>query len=309
MVDNTQVAAFADELLAHADPQRANFVVVSADSSKSLRFHGFCTKYPDRIVEVGIAENCAIATAFGISYSGLKVFVTGYAAFLLFRGLESIRSYVAYHNADVTILGGMAGLSASHDGFMHQAVEDIGLLRAVEKLEILVPSDEQTARAAARTCLMQPGPRYVRLARREVCLPSPVHEAWPFCWRRAEGHDVLLCAYGPILERCVSAANLLAERGIRSSILEVGRILPFPYQQFRDATQAFSRIVVVEDHLSSTGLASMIAELLRNSDQVVVRVGLEAGVMVSGEYHEALDHAGLSIENIVAAATADVVLA
>jgi transketolase len=302
LTDTTQVGIFADELLACADPHAPNFVVVSADSCSSLRLGGFRQRFPERVVEVGIAEGCALAVAFGLSRSGLKAFVVGYSNFLLMRGLEVIRSHIAYHRADVVILGGMTGLSASHDGYMHQAIEDVGFMRVVEGMQIIVPSDEATTRSAARACVHESGPRYVRLVRREVRLPAPVRANGPLSWRIERGTDVLLCAFGPLLVEAVNAAQELHARGVEASVLEVGRVAPAPRDELATALAPFRRVVVVEDHAASSGLAAVIAEALSRGPEIR-SVALSSATLGSGEYDALLASAGLSARQIADACT------
>jgi transketolase len=305
LADTTQVGIFADELLARADATRPNFVVVSADATNSLRLSKFRERYPERVLEVGIAEGCAMAVAFGLSRSGMKVFVVGYSNFLLMRGLEVIRSYIAYHRADVSILGGMTGLTASHDGFMHQAIEDVGFMRAIEGMKIIVPSDEASTRAAAKECVVESGPNYVRLVRRNVLLPEVIDRTGPLLWRVKDGRDVLLCSFGPLLAETVSAARALRTRGLNVSVLEIGRVAPVPRGELAAAAAPFRRIVVIEDHVSSCGLAAMVADALYNMQLDIRRVGLSSCSTGSGDYESILAAAGLTSDRIVAAAADD----
>ena len=303
--DTTQVEIFADELLDCADPATPNFVIVSADATSSLRLMPFKELHPDRVFQMGVAEGCAVATAFGLSRTNLKAFVIGYANFLIMRGLEVIRSYLAYHRADVTILGGMTGLTASYDGFMHQAIEDVGLMRALDGMEILVPSDEPTTRAAARACVESPGPRYVRLVRREVHLPPALGAIGPLSWRYRDGQDALLVSFGPLLAETIDAARSLEADGLHASVLEVGRVAPPPRDELAEAAAPFARVVVVEDHLAESGLGAMVADALADTHRDIRRVGLTSRSAGSGHYEDVLREAGLTPSRIAAAATAD----
>lgn len=289
--DTTQMGIFASELTKHAEGGQANFVLVSADSSSSLRFSAFRQRYPERVIEVGIAEGCAMAVSFGLARAGLKVFVGGYANFLLMRSLEVIRSYVAYHRADITILGGMAGFTASHDGYMHQAVEDVGLMRLVGNIRILLPSDEETTRAAARGCLDEPGPCYVRLVRRQLELPPPLAVVGPLVWRVKRGDDVLLCSHGALLGEAVVAA---AELGVNATVLEVGRVAPMPTQELLAAARAFNLVFVIEDHDARNGVGAVVAEALTDTATRVRHLGVSTRSLQSGSYEAALLAAGLT---------------
>lgn len=304
-IDVSQAALFADELLACADAATPNFVVVSADATSSLRLTAFRDRYPDRVFEAGIAEGCALATAFGLSRTGLKVFVVGYSNFLLMRGIEVIRSYLAYHRSDVTILGAMAGLTASYDGFMHQAIDDIGLLRAIEGMEIVIPSDELSSREWARRCVHEPGPRYVRLVRRELRLPPAVGPLGDLVWRENGGNDVLLLSFGPLLQEVIASAAQLRGLGIGADVLEVGRVAPAPLQALRAAAASYRRVVVVEDHIASAGLGALVREALRGTPHEIRWVGLTAASAGSGTYEAVLKAAGLTVSAITAAALTD----
>jgi len=303
VVDRTQVGVFASELTRLAQPDRPNFVLVSADSAGSLRFNAFRERHPERVVEAGIAEGCAVAVAFGLSRAGLKVFVGGYATFLLMRSVEVIRSYLAYQRADVTVIGGMTGFSASHDGYMHQAVEDIGLVRAIGGVRILVPSDDEATRAAARTCLEEPGPSYVRLVRREIALPPVVERAGALAWRVRGGSDVLICSYGQLLVEAVAAAHALSAQKIGTSVLEVGCIAPLPVEELRAALAPFRRVWLVEDHDSASGLGAAIVESLAETPLAVRRLGVSIRALQSGTYEAALEAAGLTARQIAQAVT------
>src|SRR5687768_11467430 len=121
----TQLEAFVQVVVESAAPDHPDFVVVCCDSTRSFRLEQFAQRLPERVIDVGVAEAAAVGIAYGLASQGVKVFVAGFANFLVLRALEPIRSYLAYHAADVTLLGGMAGISASHDGVMHHATEDL----------------------------------------------------------------------------------------------------------------------------------------------------------------------------------------
>lgn len=301
----TQIDQFAAALEASADAGAARFAVVSADATGSFRLTGLRDRHPERVIDVGIAEANAVAMAYGISRTGVKVFVVGFASFLLTRGYEALRSYVAYHRADVTLLGGMTGLSASYDGFMHQPIEDVGLARSVP-VEILIPSDEAVTRMVADCCLSEPGPRYVRLVRRAVSLPpgEAANADGALVWRVRSGDDVLLCASGAVLEQTVGAAERLVAAGAGSSVLEIARVAPSPAAELRAIAAPFGRIVVVEDHVTSTGLATAVREALSEPAERVRAIGVTIDELGSGAYEDVMAAAGLASTTIAERALA-----
>jgi transketolase len=299
----TQLEAFVTVLTDAAAAGRRDFVVVSCDAVRSFRFERFERVAPRQLIDVGIAEASAVVVAYGLWRTGLKVFVVGFASFVVMRALEAIRSYLAYHEADVTVVGGMAGLSAARDGFMHHATEDVGVLRAIPGMRVMVPSDAQSARAAAASCLASRGPRYVRLVRRQVDLgdsEAAADAAWtPLRWRGAPAGDMLVCVTGPLLAQVCSAAAQLRRHGVRVAVLEVCDLAPFPAEQVRAACAGFLTVVVCEEHQPEGALGTAVQEALAPDGLSVVRFdlgGVEAG---SGDYDDLLRAAGISAERLV----------
>jgi transketolase len=295
----SQLEAFVQELSDRAEPQSKNFVLVTCDAIGSFRLGSFVERFPDRVIDVGISEASAIATSYGLALSGLKVFVAGFASFLVGKGLEGIRSYLAYHRADVTLLGGMAGLSACFDGAMHQATEDIGLLRAIPGVEIVTASDQITTRSLAEHCLREAGPRYVRLVRRPVELEQASRGGstrWtPLTWRTPAEGTVVICAAGAMMAEASQAVALLSRNyGISAALLEIGRIAPFPRLAFRSMIMPFTDVVVCEDHQSEGGLGQLVESALHGSIARVLRLDLEWKHLGSGAYDALLEAAGLS---------------
>ena len=298
----TQMEAFVNSLTDMADPKVINFVIVTCDSKRSFRLEAFAERYPDRIIDAGIAEASAVCTAFGLSQGGFKVFVAGFASFVVLRALEPIRSYISYHKADVTILGGLAGFSASHDGIMHHSNEDISLLRCLPNLRISVPSDNYSASSLARKCLFTTGPHYVRLVRRKIELCSTAdHQAWcPMRWRLKYGNQVVICSYGPILEQAMKASVLLNDiHNIKTSVLEVSQIAPLTRNEILQTVQPFPIIVVCEDQSVPGGLGGALKESLHASGLVIRQIGMNMASVGSGSYDDLLIAYGLDTNSIV----------
>ncbi|MFB6836986.1 hypothetical protein [Streptomyces sp. NPDC056361] len=306
--EESQLEAFTHtlcaELLRGPDP----FVIVTCDATLSFRLGDFARLHPGRVVDVGVAEATAVAAAFGLWRGGLKVVVAGFAAFLSLRALEPIRSLVALHEADVTFLAGMTGLSAGRDGAQHHATEDAALLRAVPGIEVVAPSDASDARALATYCATHPGPRWVRLVRRPVHLdgqPATGARSWtPTRWLTPPPPDgrVLLCAHGALSEQVQQAARLLTRHhGIPAAALQVGRLSPVP-PELAAALRGFPVVLAVEDQNRPGGLAAALDEAL-TADTVggtrphLVRCDLTAPPG-SGDYTDLLRATGLTAEQL-----------
>ncbi|MFI2735396.1 hypothetical protein [Streptomyces sp. NPDC018711] len=307
----TQLEAFTgalcEELLRRPEP----FVVVTCDATLSFRLGEFARLHPERVVDAGIAEATAVAAAFGLARAGLRVVVAGFASFLSLRALEPLRSLVALHRADVTVLAGMTGLSAGRDGVQHHATEDAALVRALPGVEVVAPSDAPGARALAAYCAARPGPRWVRLVRRPVTLdpPAGTTEAWaPARWLARRDGPVLLCAQGALCEQAQRAARLLGERyGIAASALEIGRLAPAP-DGLAELLRPYSLVLACEDQTGPGALAATLAEALVTREAHggpplprLLRCDLAASPG-SGDYGELLHGAGLTAELIAARA-------
>ncbi|MEU2679575.1 hypothetical protein ABZ638_22080 [Streptomyces sp. NPDC007107] len=312
----TQLEAFTqalcDELLQRPEP----FVIVTCDATLSFRLGRFAQLHPEHVVDVGIAEATAVAAAFGLARAGLRVVVAGFAAFLSLRALEPLRSLVALHRADVTVLAGMTGLSAGRDGVQHQATEDAALVRAVPGVEIVAPSDAASARALAAHCAANPGPRWVRLVRRPVTLrhvASDTSRVWPPARWLAQGDgSVLLCAHGALCEQAEQAAQILTDRyAVTASVLEVGRLAP-PPPGLPDLLRPYPAIVACEDQTGPGALAAVLSEALtapHSESHADPASGLPGSRLLrcdltaspgSGDYGELLHAAGLTGELIAA---------
>jgi transketolase len=304
----TQLEVFIKALAVSAHPRHINFILVTCDSLRSFRLESFAHRYPERVIDVGIAEANAVATAFGLWRSGLKVFVAGFANFLVLRALEPIRSYLAYHQADVTLLGGMGGLSAGNDGVMHHSTEEIGILRSIPGLEIIIPSDEAFTRAAARRCIEVPGPRYVRLVRRPVVLqvPTPVDETgWTPLRFLTEPHgEVLLCTSGALVTEALKAVSILRqELGMQVALLEVSQLALFPAEELRKIAGGFSKVAVCEEHQPVGALGSAVAEALSGMKRILLHLNLQGKYPGSGSYSSLLQAAGLDARQIASQLT------
>jgi transketolase len=273
-----QLASLLDATL-----DRSDVVFISADASGSFRLSPQLRQSPGKVIEVGIAEGSAVGIAYGMALRGYKPFVVGFSTFTLLRGLEAIRSYVCYHNADVTILGGMSGLSNSRDGFMHQSTDDVGILSAIGGIRVLTPSDKSSLELTMREVMRDPGPKFIRLYRTVINLGSDAVElsTWtPVAVRLDFGSDFVVVSYGHVLQEAAAAVRSLSMQGKRGRLVEVLQLEPLDHRMLLSAIGNARLVISVEDHQVKSGLGGRLKVLLNEQREYackLVNVGLQEG--------------------------------
>lgn len=308
-LDSTRVGFMKGmETLAARDPR---VMMVCADSVMAMRAAPFAQAHPDRLVDVGIAEQNACATAAGLAIGGMIPFFATYAGFITMRACEQVRTFVAYPNLPVKFAGINGGIAAGErEGVTHQFFEDIGILRTMPNLTILVPADAGQAELAALAAAEIPGPVYIRLGsgRDPVVYEEPV----PFEAGRIRvmhepaddaPHDVALFGCGGMLQRMLQAADELTRSGFGVTAVEVHTIKPLDVPGVCRVLARCGAAVTVEDHSIIGGLGSAIMETAAEHGPVPVeRIGLRDVFPRSGEPEALLDHFGMGVADIVAAA-------
>ncbi len=284
-----------------ADPR---VVVLTADLKDSTKVGGFATAFPERFVEVGVAEQNMMGMAAGLALSGKVPFVSSYATFSPGRNWDQLRVSVCYSQANVKVVGCHTGLSVGPDGATHQALEDIAITRVLPHLTVVVPCDALQAEQATLALAALVGPAYLRLTREAT--PLMVTEAMPFeigkaqVWR--EGDDVAIIGAGPILYNALFAAAVLAREGIQCTIINSHTIKPLDVETILAAARRCKAVVTVEEHQVAGGLGSAVAELLAEAYPVPVeRVGMRDSFGESGEPAELAAKYGLDGPAIVEA--------
>lgn len=296
--------AFGDELLKIAE-ERADFVVCSADT-KACGLEHFGERFPGREVGVGIAEQNLVGIAAGLSSCGRKVYLATFAVFASMRACEQVRTFVCYPRLNVTIIGTHAGLQVGGDGATHAAIEDVSIMRSFPNMTVVQPSDEFTARAAARASADFQGPLYIRLHRNPV--PETVREnSRPFCFGAAQyvrvyGNQAAVIVSGILLGKAVEAAVGLREEGIGVQVIEMVTIKPMDKEAVVRAAKETGRIVTVEDHTIFGGLGSAVAEILAEECPVPMkRIGIQDRFTSSGEPELLYKEHHMTTEDIMAA--------
>ena len=280
-------------------------VAVEADLSGSTTTKKLGDAYPERLFNVGIAEQNMVGVAAGLALSGQTAFTGSFAVFGTGRVYDQIRNTVCYANLDVKIAPTHAGVSVGPDGGSHQMVEDIALMRALPNMRVLVPADYASAKAAIRLAASTPGPVYVRMGRASV--PCVYDEGAQFELGRAnvlrEGSDVTIAACGVEIDEALKAAGMLAEEGVSAEVVDVFSIKPIDEERILASVRKTGCAVTAEEHSIIGGLGSAVAEVLaENHPAPLVRVGMRDCFGTSGEMAELMREFGLDAESIAAAA-------
>ncbi len=285
----------------------ARIVVVSADSVLAGRLTPFLERYPDRVIEAGIAEQAAVDIAAGLAASGMRPVVVSYAGFLTMRACEMIRTFIAYPGLPVKFIGLNGGmLGGEREGVTHQFYEDIGILRSMPGVAVLAPADAGQAYRAAKAMLALDGPAYLRLGSGRE--PAVFDEATPFVYGKLRlvrrfGEDMAIFASGFIMNRAIEALERLNGAGVHGALYDVPTIKPMDREGVADALRRAGRAVTVEDHNIYGGLGSAICEVACEAHPCrVIRVGLRDQYPRSGPADALLDAFGLSVRDIVDAA-------
>ena len=255
-----------------------NVVVLDADLANSTKADKFAIAYPDRFLQMGIAEQNFVGVAVGLASLGFVPWLSTFAVFFTHRAIDPIRMLVAQTHANVKIGAAYSGLLTGLTGKTHQDVQDIAIMRAMPDMTVLAPGDAIEGEAIIRWATDFQGPVYLRLAR--DASPNLFDESYSFVPGKTislrEGSDVLLISTGPQSFRCVKAAELLEADGISAGVLHLPSIKPINKEEVVSASEKAKLIVTVEEHTIYGGLGGLVAEILSEaSPRKVVRFGIE----------------------------------
>lgn len=295
---------FGDGLLELGEKNK-DVVALCADLSESTRMLGFKEKYPDRFVEIGVAEQNLATVASGLANYGKIPFIASYATFSPGRNNEQIRTTISLNNVPVKIAGMHAGVSVGPDGATHQALEDMALMRVQPNMTVISPCDSEEARKATLAAAAHDGPVYIRLTREKTSLMTTADS--PFILGKvnivwlADKPKVAVFATGPLLYSALCAANELQE-SIAVSVINVHTIKPLDTKAIVAAARDAGAVVSVEEHQIAGGLGSAIAEVLAQECPVPMEfIGVHDQFGQSGEPQQLLEHYSLGISHIKAA--------
>lgn len=286
-----------------ADP---NVVVLCADLKESTRAEWFEKEFPDRFIEVGVAEQNMATVAAGMAAVGKRAFIASYAAFSPGRNYEQIRTTIALNQQPVVVCGMHAGISVGPDGATHQMLEDIGMMRALPGMNVIVPGDAEEAKKAVVAAATDPRPTYIRFGRSNVATfttpetPFSIGKALSV-WE-SDTPKVAIMTTGSLTYEALLAARSLASEGIDVSVLHVPSVKPLDTEAVIEAARKAGRVLTAEEHQVLGGFGGAIAECLSENYPVPVkRLGMQDAFGQSGEPVELLRHYGLTQEGIASA--------
>lgn len=295
------------EGLVKVSEDNKNIVALSADLTESTQMHFFKEKFPERFVEIGVAEQNLATVASGMASMGKYPFFSSYAMFSPGRNWEQIRTTIAYNDVPAVVVGSHAGVSVGPDGGTHQAVEDIAIMRVIPRMHVISPCDSIQAKKVTIALGLDPKIAYLRLAREKT--PVITTEETPFelgkgqIFYRPDGiAHVAIVATGGLVANALRAAKDLEKKGIKAIVVNIHTIKPLDTELIHKIALETRAIVSVEEHQKKGGLGGAIAEYLaENLPTSMEFVGVSDDFGQSGTPKELIEHYGMGIDAIVSA--------
>lgn len=291
--------AFAEtlEALAEADPR---IVTVVNDSVGSSKLGGFKKRFPQRLINVGIAEQNLVGVGAGLANGGHIPFISAASCFLTARAMEQIKADIAYSNVNVKLVGQSAGVAYAELGPTHHSIEDVAWLRLLPNIAIIVPSDPWETAEAVRAAAAHDGPVFLRISRFPVPL-IPRRDGAKFVIGKAEalrpGSDAAIITNGVMVHRALAAAEALAAEGVSTRVVNLSSVAPLDADAVRDAA-ATGAVVTVEEGSVRGGLGGAVAEILATSRPAHLRMLGFPGFAPTGSVEFLFERFGLTAEGI-----------
>ena len=291
---------FGDEIV-ELGRENSSILVVDVDIGKSCKTGAFRKALPEQYLNVGIAEQNAAGVAAGLATCGKIPFVVTYAAFGSMRMCEMIRQEICYPHLNVKFACSHGGVTPANDGASHQAIEDMGILRTIPNMTVIMPADYWAARKLVRAAAEFDGPVYLRFTRDAI--PVIYDESATFTigkanWLR-EGKDVAIIANGDTVRLALEVADKLAQEGISARVLDMHTIKPLDTEAVERCVREIGRIITVEDHNILNGLGSAVADVVAESGRAVLRrVGIQDQFGMSAPYERLLEMNGVTAAHI-----------
>ncbi len=293
--------------LVEAGEKDEKVVVLCADLAESTRVHLFAQKFPDRYIEIGVAEQNLATVASGLAVYGKVPFITSYAAFSPGRNNEQIRTTISLNNVPVKIAGAHAGVSVGPDGATHQALEDIALMRVQPNMTVIVPCDSEEAKKATIESAKTNTPIYLRFAREKTPVfttpetPFEIGKAQVY-FTPKEGlrNKVGIIACGIVVHNAIMAAKKLEDEGIGVSVLNLATVKPIDKEALISFAKNVDSIVTVEEHQTAGGMGSAVAEVLSQNNPIKIKMlGIQDSFGQSGEPEELISYYKIDATSIV----------
>ncbi len=295
------------EGLKEAGEKNNKIVALSADLTESTRTNLFAEEFPERFIQVGVAEQNMASVASGLAAVGKIPFITSYAMFSPGRNWEQIRTTIAYNDSNVKIIGAHSGISVGPDGATHQAIEDIAIMRVMPNMIVIAPADVHEAKKAVIWAAEHDGPVYIRLGRAPVPVITTVGS--PFEFGKAQilvertekkNYSVGIVSTGSLTHNAILAAKELDTLNIGTTVLHTPVIKPLDTKALTELAENHDLIVTVEEHQRYGGLGGAISEFLSENHPVrIVRIGVNDEFGQSGEPEELISHYKMDKQAIV----------
>jgi transketolase len=298
--------AYGDALI-HLGHKYNNIVVMDADLQRSNRTFGFGQLFPDRFIDMGIAEADMISTAAGMASMGFVVFATSFAMFLPGRCYDQIRLQIAYAKSNVKLVGTSAGLTIGPDGASHQSLDDIALMRQLPGMTVIVPADATETYQAVLQAAEIDGPVYIRVSR----YPTPVLYGDGYVFKLGtsdlivEGDDIVIFASGIMVDKAMRAADILHEINIHASVVNLSTIKPIDNKEIITFCAGKKLVITLEEHNVIGGVGSAISEVLAEfpNSPLLSRIGMNDCFGQSGSAEDLLDYYDLTPPKIASTIT------
>lgn len=283
----------------------SRITVVDVDIGKSCKTGKFQSELPAQHYNVGIAEQCGAGIAAGLATCGKIPFVVTYAAFGSMRMCEMIRQEICYPKLNVKIACSHGGVTPANDGATHQCIEDMGILRTIPNMTVVMPADYYAAKKLVKEAAEMNGPCYLRFTRDAIPLIYDEDETFEIGKAKylRRGKDAAIIANGDTVHLALKAATQLAEEGINCCVIDMHTVKPLDREAVRACAAESGRIITVEDHNIINGLGGAVCEAVSDIRNVVVhRIGIQDQFGQSAPYERLLEHNGITVAHIVGAA-------
>jgi transketolase len=302
LFDCRDAYASALEEMAAADER---VCAVANDSLSSAKLKNFKTRFPDRFVNVGIAEQNMVGVGAGLANGGMVPYVCGASCFLTARAMEQVKVDLAYSKANVRLCAMSPGMAYGQLGPTHHSIEDLAWMRVLPNMTVIVPADPIETAAVMRYSLDYEGPMFLRIAR--VSVPQVHNDGYEFKLGKAvrlrDGRDVALIANGLMVSRALDAARSLEKRGVSARVLNMSTMKPLDREAILDAARTTRGIVTAEEALAAGGLGGAVAEVLAVEHPAPMRIlGVPDTFAPTGTAEFLLEHFGLTAKGIERAA-------
>ena len=299
---------FGEGLLAAGEADK-NVVGLCADLTESTQMHHFRNKFPERYIQIGVAEQNLAAVASGLAAMGKVPFITSYAMFSPGRNWEQIRTTICYNDRNVKIAGSHAGVSVGPDGGTHQAIEDMAIMRVIPRMTVISPCDSIEAKKATLAAANHKGPVYIRLAREKTPImttedtPFEIGKAQVFFGSLEDKNEVAILATGALVHKALVAAKTLSDEGKKVLVVNFATVKPLDWGMLEKVADSAQKIVTLEEHQVAGGFGSAVTEYLSEKHPIQIKmIGVKDLFGQSGTPEELIEHYGMGVSQILSVA-------